>query len=367
MSTKESKFRVMLSEVFQANGLLITIFVCVAVVLGGFTLVEAPDKWWIAVLLAFGVFAGIFLLVNVAIVIKIAISLGVLMLTGAFAFQGGVTLDPSSSGAFIWMFGTLVVYFGSLAISYLIPSGQSRWSILILIEFGYFVGVFALTMLGLSLSWTAVAGILTAFVCYAVLFRFGARSRTAEANMPQNVISDTLDYSIPKAADFMGMQTRSLINGDKKAYLVWDERAYLIYPVKLEQGLGAIGRKTVQLSYKGKNINPWLRHLNFTLIPNRKARGADILLVLADTSNANGTEPKTIGVSIPDSKAVVPVGIIPGRLLLSRDDPALKKALSLLDTSFGDFTDDLTVKQIQALNDFGQTKNNADKVEDEAK
>jgi Ca2+/Na+ antiporter len=364
MSSKQSKLRVMLSEVFQANGLLITIFTCVAIVFGGFTLIESPERWWVAVVLVGAVFAAIFLLINATIVIKVLLSLAVLLLTAAFAFQGGATLDPNDSGAFIWLFGTFVVYFGSLAISYLISSGQSRWSILILTEFAYFVGVFVLTMLGLSLTWTAAAGILTAFVFFGLVYRFGSRSRTAEDDMPQNVVSEVLDYSLPRAAAFAGLKTRRLADGDKKAFIVWSDRAYLIYPVKLEQALGSIGRKKVQLSYKGKSVNPWLRHLNFTLIPHRKSRGADIMLVLADTSNANGTEAKTIGVSVPDSKAVVPVGIIPGKLLLSRDEPALKKALMQLEPNFADFTDALSEKQKQALEDFGDAK---DIVEDEAK
>jgi Ca2+/Na+ antiporter len=364
MSGKQNKFRVMLSEVFQANGLLITIFACVAIVFGGFTLIEAPERWWVAVALVAAVFTAIFLLITAAIVIKVLLSLAVLLFTAAFAFQGGATLDPNSSGAFIWLFGTFMVYFGCLAISYLIPSGQSRWSILILTEFTYFVGVFILTMLELSLSWTAAAGIVTAFVFYGVIYRFGSRSRTAEADMPTNVISDTLDYSIPRAAELSGFKSRALTKGDKKAFIVWGERAYLIYPVKLDQSLGVIGRKRLQLSYRGKNVNPWLRYLNFVLLPNRKARGADIMLVLADTSNANGGEVKTIGVSVPDSKAVVPVGIIPGKLLLSRDEPALTKALSQLDSAFSDFTDDLSEKQKQALEDFGDPK---ETIEDEAK
>lgn len=364
MSIKQSKFRVMLSEVFQANGLLITIFACVAIVFGGFTLIESPERWWIAVLLVAGVFASIFLLINAAIVIKVILSLVALTLSAAFAFQTGATLEPSTSGAFVWLFGTVIVYFGSLAISYLVPSGQSRWSILILTQFGYFVGVFVLAMAGLSLAWTAAAGIVTAFVFYGVVYRFGSRSRTAETNMPQNVISDTLDYSIPKAAEFAGLKSRPFAKSDKKAFIVWGDRAYLIYPVKLDQALGMIGRKHIQLSYLSKSVNPWLRYLNFTLIPRRKARGADILLVLADTSNANGGEAKTIGVSIPDSKAVVPVGIIPGKLLLSRDEPALRKALSQLDPAFADFADDLSEKQKQALEDFGDAK---DDVEDSAK
>ena len=353
MVNNPSKFKVMVSEVLQANGLLITIFICVAIVLSGFTLITAPQRWWIVVLLVLAVFVGVFFLINAAVVIKIAISLVILAFTIAFSFQTGATLEPSTSGAFIWLFGTIVVYFGCLAISYLIPSGQSRWSVLILIELIYFIGVFALTASSLSLVWTAAAGILTAFVLYALMFRFGARSRTAESNMPQNVVSDTLDYSVEKAAAYVGLETRTLTKDGKKFYLVWAERAYLIYPIELNQAFGMIGKKNLQLSYGQKSVNPWLRYLNFALLPNRKARGADILLVLADTSNANGQEPRTIGVVIPDSKAVIPVGVMPSKLLLSRDEPALKKALSKLESSFEEFVDPLTEKQKKALNDFG--------------
>lgn len=360
MAQRQNKLKVLISEVLQANGLLITIFLCIAIVLGGYTLIESPQHWWIALLLVAGVFAGVFLLINAAIVIKVAISLIVLAFTAAFSFQLGATIEPSTSGAFVWLFGTFVVYFGCLAISYLIPSGQSRWTVLILIELGYFAGVLALSAFSLALTWTAAAGILTAFVFYVLLFRFGSRSRTAESNMPQNFIDERLDSGIQKAATYAGLHSRPLTKGDKKFYIVWGERAYLIYPAKLEQAFGVIGRRKLQLSYKRKSVNPWLRYLNFFLLPTRKARGADILLVIADTSDGNGKEIKTIGVSIPDSKAVVPVGIIPSRLLLSNDEVAFKHAFAELDSSFEDFVDVLTEKQQRALEDFGKTNSKAE-------
>lgn len=364
MANTQSRFRVMLSETFQANGLLITVFACVAIVLGGFTLIEAPERWWLVLLLVFCFFLAIFLLINAAVVIKMVISLVVMLLSAAFAFQAGATLEPSTSGAFVWLFATFVVYFGSLAISYLIPSGQSRWSILILTTAFYYVAVFSVSAAGLSLSLTAGAAALTAFAFYGLVFRFGSRSRTAEESMPVNETSAVLDYSIPSASTLVGLQSRKLVKGDKNFFVVWGDRAYIIYPVKLEQAFGVTGKKHIQLSYKGKGINPWLRYLSFTLNLSRKGRGADMLLVLADTTNANGAVAKVIGVSLPDSKAVVPVGIMPSKLLMSRDEPALKKALAGLESSFDDFADRLSEKQKHALSDFGDAENN---VEAEAK
>lgn len=364
MSNTHGKLRSLMSEVFQTNGLLITIFTCAAIVLSGFTLIEAPERWWIVLLLVAGVFIGVFLLINAAIVIKVLASLAVLVFTTAFSFQIGATIDPNGSGAFIWLFCTLIVYFGSLSVSYLVASGQSRWSVLILTEFAYFVSVLLIAGAGLSLAWTAGAAAVTAIVFYFVVYRFGARSRTVAEAMPQHVRSEALESGVQKAAKLAGLQARPVTHLDDEMHLVWSDRAYLLYPVKLDQALGIIGKKRVELSYKGKSINPWLRSLNFTHIPRRKARGADMLLVLVDVDNRNGAEAKTIGVSIPDSKAQVPVGIMPGKLLSSTDEPALKKALQRLDSSFMEFVDDLTPKQKQALEDFG---NYEVKEEDAAK
>lgn len=364
MSNTHGKLRSLMSEVFQTNGLLITIFACVAIVISGFTLIEAPERWWIVLLLVAGVFIGVFVLINAAIVIKVLASLAVLVFTTAFSFQLGATIDPNGSGAFIWLFSTLIVYFGSLAVSYTVPSGQSRWSVLILTEFAYFVSVVLIAGAGLSLSWTAGAAAVTAIVFYFVVYRFGARSRTVSDSMPQHIHNEAIEYSVQKAAELAGLQARPVNHFDDEMHLVWGDRAYLLYPVKLEQAFGTIGRKNVQLSYKGKSINPWLRSLNFTHIPRRKARGADMLLVLVDLDNRNGAEIKTIGVTVPDSKAVVPVGMMPGKLLSSTDEPALKKALQRLDSSFMEHVDDLTPKQKKALEDFG---NYEVKEEDAAK
>lgn len=353
MAKTHSKLAVRMSNIFQANGLLITIAAVAVIVFGGVTLINNPDRWWIVTLLVLGLFVGIFLLFNAAVVLKVSMSVLFTVIYGAFAFQIGLTLEPNTSGGFIWLFSTLAVFFGSIAISYLIPSGQSRWSILILIQTIYFVGVFLLTGLSLSLSLVAGAGALTAIILYFIIFRFGFKSNFSDETMPDYYTDELLEYTVPLAAAHSNFDTRIIKKDDRTSYLVWEERAYLLLPVIIEQAFGVTGKRKPQLSYKGKPINSWLRYLVFKNIPQRKARGADIMLVLADVRNSNGTDPKVIGVTIPDTKAVIPVGVIPAKLLLSKDEPALKKALARLDTHFQEYADDLTEKQKASLEDFG--------------
>ena len=127
----------------------------------------------------------------------------------------------------------------------------------------------------------------------------------------------------------------------------------MLYPIRMEQAFGVMGRRHQQLSYKEHPINSWLRSLSFMKNPYFKSRGAETLLVLVDMDNANGKETKTIGVSVADSKRVVPVGIMPGKLLKSEDEKALQKALASLDENFESFVTDLTPKQQTALSNFG--------------
>lgn len=356
MAERRGKLAGTLSSVFQANGMLITIAICATVILGGITLIESPANWWIPLALVAAVTILVFLLINARIVVKSSISVLILLLSAGFGFQLGATMDPNGSGAFIWLFGAFVAYFGSLAVSYLIPSGQSRWSVLIFVEILYFFAVAVLGLSGLLVSAVAAATALTSIAVFFLVFRFGARSRTASEAMPKHHYSDDFEEGVRRAAEYSNLNIRPSEYAEERSFLVWDDRSYLLYPVELEQAFGVIGRRHSQLSYKGKSINPWLRSLAFSYPPRRKARGADILLILVDVNNKNGSDFKTIGVTVPDSKAVVPVGIMPGKLLRSDDEPALRKALSKLDSHFKDHVDDLTPKQKQALNDFGDAK-----------
>ena len=353
MSKQTSSLKQQLIDTVQTNGTLVTAFAALAIFIGGIAIIENPANWWIALLSIAGAFIGVFVLINAVAVIKFAITTLVLIMTSAFAFQSGVLIDSSGPGAFFWMGGTWLLFFASLSVSYFIPSSSSRWNLLTFILIAYFVMVFTLSA-GLSLSAVALASIPTLTLVYALLYRFGVKSIVKEQAMPQNFKDSKLAEAVASAAAYQELEARPHNAKHKETFIVWSDKAYLLYPVSMEQAFGMGGtKKRQQLFYKGKPINNWLRSIAFSLAPTQKARGASIMLVLLDMKNANGKDPKVLGVTMPDSKAVVPVGVFPGKLLTTLDEAALKAALSGFEEAFSEFNDPLKPKQITALSEFG--------------
>lgn len=361
MSKEHSKFAVRLNHAFQANGFLLTIAAVAIIIFGGVTLIVNPERWWVPALAVAGLFAAIFLLINAAAVVKSIFALFFTLVASAFAFQIALSVEPGTSGAFVWMFITVAVAFGSLAISYLIPSGQSRWSVLVIVQIIFFLGTAFAIESGLTVTLASVAMGATSLVVYFLIYRFGRRSGFNPDRVPQIYVNKQLDGDLTIAAAYSNMDTYPIVSEDETKYLVWDDRAYLIIPVKLEEPFAVGGGKRKQLTYMGKPINPWLRYILFTQVPYRKAAGADIMLVLADMTGKNGNKPKVIGVSTPDSKAVVPVGVFPLKTLPNPDENYLKKAFRSFEGAFSLYADPLTKKQIAALESFGKPRRSGSK------
>lgn len=344
-------------EAVIENGKLLTIFACAAIVIGGITLIEAPENWWIALLAVTGFFFALFLFINARVVVKSIITIVATLVLSAFAFNIAVTFELLGTAAFIWFFGHYVTLFFCLSLSYFLPSGQSRWTSLTMTVGLYFASVWLATSLMGNLLLTSVVGILVSVGFFVLIYLFGGKSRFSEKAMPQGLLNLELTDHVRRAAEHAGLEFRDVSTKEENVYLVWGDRAYVLYPVKIEQAFGITGKKKkMQLSYKGKPINSWLRFTSFTKNPYLKARGADTMLVLLDMQNGNGNDFKTIGVSMPDSKAVTPVGVMPARQLLAREDKALKKGLVRLDPNYESFVRDLTEKQKAALAKIGVSK-----------
>lgn len=356
MAKRENEFILNLKETLKANGRLLTIFGVAAIVIGGVTLVQYPQNWWIALLAVTGFFAALFLFINARAVIKMAVTVLLTLVLAGISFNLGSLVDPLGVGAFIWLFGHIIVFFLTLSVSYFLPSGQSRWTTISLTEIIYFSGTWLLIALTETVTAPAAVDILIAVGVFVLIYTFGSKSRFAAKRMPKTFDEPGLQDRMVKAADYADLKIHKLEAKEDSSYLVWNERAYILHPVVMEQAFGFVGKRKPKLSYQGKSINAWLRYLSFTKNPYFKSRGAETMLVLIDVNNANGKEPKTIGVTLPDSKALVPVGIIAGKLLKSDDEKALQKALLNLDVQFQEFVKDLTPKQKDALDKFGITE-----------
>lgn len=363
MAKQRNEFLDVVWDTMKENGKLLTVFACAAIIIGGITLIEAPQNWWIALLAVTGFFFVLFVFMNARVVLKAIATFLVTILLSAFAFNISIMSDLLASSAFIWFFGHYVTLFLCLTISYFLPSGQSRWTTLTFAVGIYFASVWGLVLIANNLTVASVVAVLVAVGVFVLLYLFGGKSRFASKIMPQPVIENPeLAAHIKTAAEHAGFNFRDVSTKEDSAYLVWDKRAYVLYPVKMDQAFGIIGkRKKTQLSYKGKPINAWLRFLSFTKNPYLKARGADTLLVLLDMNNKNGTDYKTIGVSMPDSRAVTPVGVMPARQLLASEDKVLRKALVRIDPNFKAFVTDLTDKQKASLAKIGVTKKDSKK------
>lgn len=356
MAKRENEFILNLKETLKANGRLLTIFGVAAIVIGGVTLVQYPQNWWIALLAVTGFFAALFLFINARAVIKMAVTVLLTLVLAGISFNLGSLVDPLGVGAFIWLFGHIIVFFLTLSVSYFLPSGQSRWTTISLTEIIYFSGTWLLIALTETVTAPAAVDILIAVGVFVLIYTFGSKSRFAAKRMPKTFDEPGLQDRMVKAADYADLKIHKLEAKEDSSYLVWNERAYILHPVVMEQAFGFVGKRKPKLSYQGKSINAWLRYLSFTKSPYFKSRGAETMLVLIDVNNANGKESKTIGVTLPDSKALIPVGIIAGKLLKSDDEKALQKALLNLDVQFQEFVKDLTPKQKEALDKFGITE-----------
>lgn len=353
MAKRSNGFILNLKETVKANGRLLTIFGVVAIIVSGITLVEYPQNWWIALLAVTAFFGAVFLFINARAVIKMVLSALLTLVLAGIAFNLGALVEPMGSGAFVWLFGHLMVFFFSLSISYFIPSGQSRWTSTTLAVIAYFLITWILVGSTGMVLIPAAVDVLIALAVFVLLYAFGPKSLFSSKRMPQNFKAPELTGRVKQAAEYANLEFRDMSNKNESTYLVWGERAYMLYPVEMDQAFGFAGRRRPKLSYKGKSINAWLRYLSFTKNPYFKARGAETMLVLVDVNNANGKTAKTIGVSVPDSKAVTAVGIIPGKLLKTDEPKALQKALVSLDPQFEEFVVDLTDKQKDALSKFG--------------
>lgn len=346
-----------LVEVLQTNSTLLTVFTVVSVILTGITVIEGTSRWWAPLLLTFTLTTIIFFLINAKVVIKVLTSVFLALLFNSLGFLVSVQVLQELEFGLLWFISGLFVYSATITISYLIASSQSRWNMVTITQLLFF------TLFGLTASLTSnpifssLLSITVSVLLFIVFYRFNFKNRHISRGMPKNIINDEIVEIIDKEASFFGWDYRVLINEKKEGNIfLWGEyegRTVLLnlYPIVLEQGFGLIGKKTLRLSYLGRNINPWLlRTIHKTSLP-WKLRGASPMLILLDIKTANGSKAKTIGVSIPDSKKKVPVGIIPIKKNRNGETRLIKESLS----EYYKMLTPLNDKQIKALEEIGQS------------
>lgn len=364
MAKKNTGFLFTLRETLVNNGRVLTPLAAIAIIVGGIALVESPEKWWITLIAFASFFVIVFFFINARALVKSILAIGVTILLAGFAFTIGSAVEPLGSGAFVWFFGHLLVFSAALSVSYFIPSGQSRWTTIGLSVLLYFFLTWGLAILMNALLLPALLSILVSLGAFMLMYTFGSKSRFNEKKMPKAYESESLESNLSMAAEAAGLEFRAVRKKKEVSYVLWGERGYVLYPVDLQSGFHLTGkRNNVRLAYNDKDINPWLRQLSFTKIPYFKSRGADLMLVLLDVNGRNGSTGKTIGVTLPDSKAVTPVGVFPAKALKSKNEAEVKTALLKFDNTYKEYVDQLTEKQLESLSDFGASDDKKEEVE----
>lgn len=353
-----------LSEIVGRNSRLLTAFLFITIFFGGVTLIENPSKWWVPVSLAVGGAVVFLTVTNVPSVVK-AMLTGLLTLGVGTAVYGiSQLVAPYSTNRFLWFAAFLVSALASLAYSYFTVKGKSRWGTLALSMLAGFVGGWVAIMESGSLLYAAIAHCVVGCAAFVFLYNFTRKTFYRSSAMPQNIIDDDnndVTSRVMDAADNDDWFVRAFINHDKQTghYLAWKDRAYVLLPVYMDSPFSAAGNKRrTGLGYHAKLIEPWLIDQAFNKTMFWRSRGANIMLILLDMNNANGSSPRPIGVELPDARKrngireKLPVGIYPARSL-STGKKQYNKILTKIDHEFHTFNRDLQDKHVQALERIG--------------
>lgn len=346
-----------LLEAIKEHGTWFTISAVSLVVIFGITLVNDPSKWWIGLAVAAGISIFLFTAANGRVVLKAIGSLFVLGLSIAGAGAVGALVTTVPLFGLTWPVYQLAVYLLALALSYVVYSGRGRWTYLGLMAIGQFALTALLVVINTDPHISAILGGLVAFGGFAAAYFLNGRTRVSKL-MPQSGFSRDFLEALIRGAEKLELELRIIParRGIDSHVLIYDERAVILYPVALDQGFGAIGRRMSRLGYHGKDINPWLLRLSFFTSPSWKSRGASPSLVLVDVNKKNGGEGKVIGISLPDSKRKAVVGIQPAPPSRKDRDSYGEKLISNSLRLMDDYSLELSPKQKIALSKVGLGK-----------
>lgn len=346
-------------EVLQKNGRLLTIATIAVVLVGGISIIENRDSWWILVAGIIIIAGSVLLFINARVFIKVVIVSLLNLFMGTTAFQIGSFVDNLGTGGLVWMASTFFTFFALLAYSYATISSKSRWNVLGISTVLGFIATYILSIGGLNTTLSSIIGFVVAAVFFVIRYKTGKKNTFKKENMPQNILDEKTEKTILELFHQAEWGATSLKDNNKKddetgKVLVWDEQGYILYPIFMEEAFTSVEtKKTSTLSYQDNNINPWLLHLVFSEIPVWKARNANLNLVLLDMNNRNGKKSRVIGVNIPDSSKKIPVGIIPAKSLLSENIKEADNIITMLDSEMSIHTRSLSKKQKEAVSRIG--------------
>lgn len=339
------------SDLLQRNGGLFTVFAVLLIVATGVAIFDRPDRWWWSAV-AVTVFAVVaFLFMNARVFVKAVVASILVLVMGSYGFKLGATMDPQGVSGTIWMTSMYSTFFACLAGSFIWPSGKSRWGVVTATSVAGFAGIFLMAAGGIPLGLAILLGNVFSVALFFLWYRFGKAARYKADAMPTVSTSEELVDSLHTAAIETGRGAWKRQKKETNSLVFWNETvAFQLVGLHLEQAFGVGGRRGQYLTYRTRNINPWLLSLAYRLAPTRKTRGADIMLVLLDFENKNGSQARVVGVNVPDTRKKIPVGILPVKHLLSESKHG--KLLALVEKEFNEFVTELSPKQLESLDSF---------------
>lgn len=341
-------------EAIKEHGTWFTLSMVGLVLIFGFTLVNDPSKWWVGLVVAAGISLFLFTAANGRVVLKAIGSLVVLALTIAGATSIGSLVATVPLFGLTWPVYQLSVYLLALALSYVLYSGRGRWTYLGLMAATQFGLTALLLVINTDPHISVILGAFVSILGFVGAYLLNGRTRISKL-MPQSGFSREFLEALIRGAEKKELQLRVIParRGLDSHILVYGERAFILYPVELEQAFGAIGRRAQKLGYRGRDINPWLLRLSFLTSPSWKAKGTSPSLVLVDMNRKNGAEGKIIGVSLPDSKRKAVVAVQPAPPSRKDRDSYGERLLTNVGKLTNDYSSELTPKQKLALSKVG--------------
>lgn len=350
-----------LSGQISRNGNFFTIAAIVFILITGTNLASGNKNWWQSSLAILVVLGLVFSFLQARVVLKALATILIAALTSQMALQSGIIFNAKSSIGLVWMLNQFLLLFLCLAISYLSIGSRSRWT-------ATWVGLIASSLISVSLvsSIHPGAALIISNLLSVTVFWFWYRGAFGIkiADMPKYTWSDEMAETVAAHCDAEGWSYRVLIrktkgrkNSAQKTILAWNNKqAFLFYPVSMDRkfGISAAKRGTAGLTYNSAPINPWLLELVNTAIPLWRSRNAPITLVLLDVNNANGGTIEAIGVSIPDTKKKIPVGVAPAKVMLNGVTKKSFGSLSKIATALEVWTESLAEKHVIAMSEIGQ-------------
>ena len=361
---QRSEFADSFIETLKGNGTLLTTAAVTLIVISGVSIVDSRNNWWVTALAVLGFFVTTFLFMNARVVIKSTLVTFVILFLSASAFQIGVALDATGMAGLLWMGQILFMFFALLSYSYVANSGRSRWGLLATSQFLAFFVTYILLIAQLNSTISVIAGLLSGSLFFVFFYKFFGKAKVKASKAPTNKLTNEFVEEIIQGFEKSGWDATALPDkGEGGGVLVWNDRAYFLYPVIMDEPFGVMGRKHPKLAYHRKNITPWLLSVAFNRIPLWRARGADITLVLVDLKRMNGKETKVIGAGMPDTNRKLPVGVIPSPHSLTVKS-SIPTIIQEIETNMKDFKRNLTDKQKLALLRIGRTSETAENVSD---